>query len=256
MVDLTRPEQIRILNETREGTVVTADLTGCAPEAKFTLEAALGIAATPSYLHAPRNLVVEGESECAIVAELSNLFLRSGLEGLPDDVAVTPAADAAQAAYLATLMVGRGLEVVVALLESDETAANSSSLVHRWLKQYNSTVAAEVLTLPAFGVAEIFPEDFYIEIVKRIYKKQLATANVKRFDAPGEGPLAQRVEKALAEAGIRFQPRLVANQIRASLVRMKTVDELPRETRVKAEQALKSAAALFGKEKHFWSQSA
>jgi hypothetical protein len=37
---------------------------------------------------------------------------------------------------------------------------------------------------------------------------------------------------------------------------MRTVDELPAETKVKAERALKSAATLLGKEKQFWSQSA
>src|SRR5258706_2426972 len=68
MVGLEKPERIRILNETKEGTVVTSDLTGCQPEAKFTLHAALGIAASSSFLLAPRNLVVEGESACAILS--------------------------------------------------------------------------------------------------------------------------------------------------------------------------------------------
>jgi predicted ATPase len=251
MVGLENPQRIRILNETKEGTVVTADLTGCQPEAKFTLDAALGIAASSSFLLAPRNLVVEGESACALLSELSSLFIRSGLEGLPDDVAVIPAADAAQAAYIATLMVGRGLEVVVLLAGSVR-----DSLVDRWLGRYNSSVAAEALTLGAFGMEEIFPEDFYLEMVKRIYKKQLSAQNMKRLDLRGDDPVQRRVERALGDAGVIFQPRLVANQIRASLIRMKTADELPPETKVKAGKALKDAAALFGKEKQFWSQSA
>ena len=244
MLDLQKPERLRILNETKEGTVVTADLTGCQPEAKFTLEAALGIAATASYLLAPRNLVVEGESECAILSELSNLFVRSGLEGLPDDVSIMAAADAAQAAYIATLMVGRGLEVVVLLAGTDR-----DGLVDRWLASYHSSVSAEVLSLGVAGIEEIFPEEFYVDLVKRIYR-------LKRVDVRGDGPLSRRVGRALAEAGIKFQPRLVANQIRSCLIRMRTVDELPAETKVKAERALKSAATLLGKEKQFWSQSA
>jgi hypothetical protein len=244
MVDLEKPERLRILNETKEGTVVTADLTGCQPEAKFTLEAALGIAATSSYLLAPRNLVVEGEGECAILSELSNLFVRSGLEGLPDDVCITAAADAAQAAYIATLMVGRGLEVVVLLAGADH-----DGLVGRWLACYHSSVSAEVLSLGVAGIEEIFPEDFYVDLVKRIYR-------MKRLDVRSDGPLSRRVEHALAEAGVKFQPRLVANQIRSCLIRMRTADELPPETKVKAEKALKSATALLGKEKQFWSQSA
>src|SRR5213079_375584 len=147
----------------------------------FTLEAALGIAASSSYLQSPRNLVVEGESSAAILAELSNLFIRSGLEGLPDDVSIVAAADAAQAAYIATLMVGRGLEVVVL-----PSGPDSTRLVDRWLARYNPAVAAEVLRPSALDSAldidAIFTEDFYLEIVKRIYRKQLASANVKRFD--------------------------------------------------------------------------
>jgi predicted ATPase len=244
MVELEKPERIRILNETKEGTVVTADLTGCQPEAKFTLDAALGIAAASSFLLAPRNLVVEGEGECAILSELSNLFIRSGLEGLPDDVSIMGAADAAQAAYIATLMVGRGLEVVVVLAGADR-----DSLVDRWLARYRASVAAEVLSLGAFGVEEIFPEDFYLDLVKRVYK-------VKKLDVRGDGPISRRVERALARDGVKFQPRLITNQIRSALIRMRTADELPPETKVKADRALKSAAALFGKEKQFWSQSA
>jgi len=245
MVDLEKPDRIRILSETKEGTVVTSDLTGCQPEAKFTLDAALGIAASSSYLLAPRNLVVEGESECAILAELSNLFIRSGLEGLPDDVSVSAAADAAQAAYIATLMVGHGLEVVVLLTSSEDR------LVEQWLTRYKSSIAAEVGR--AFRVDELFPEEYYLDIARRLYKKPLASG--KKLNPDGD-PLARRIQRLLEEAGVKFQPRLVASQIRSSLIRMKTADQLPPETRAKADKALKTATALFGKEKQFWSQSA
>src|SRR5205807_2678848 len=123
------------------------------------------------------------ESAAAILAELSNLFIRSGQEGLPDDVSIVAAGDAAQAAYIATLMVGRGLEVVVLPAGSD-----SAGLVDRWLARYKSAVAAEVLRPSALDMDAIFTEDFYVEMVKRIYRKQLAAANVKRIDLRGEGP--------------------------------------------------------------------
>jgi len=239
MVDLAKPDRIRILSETKEGTIVSSGLTGCQPEAKFSLDAALAIAAGSSYLLAPRNLVVEGESECSILAELSNLFIRSGLEGLPDDVSITAAAGAAQAAYIATLMVGRGLEVVVLLTSDDDR------LVQEWLTRYSASVSAEVGR--AFRVDELFPEEYYLDIARRLYRKQLA--NAKKLNRAG-------IERVLEEAGVKFQPRLVANQIRSSLIRMKTADELPPETKAKADKALKTAATLLGKEKQFWSQSA
>ncbi|MEO7649088.1 MAG: AAA family ATPase, partial [Bryobacteraceae bacterium] len=147
MVDLAHPERIRVLNETKEGAIVTGDLTSCQPEAKFTLDAALAIAGSSSYLLSARNLVIEGAGDFFILSELSNLFLRSGLEGLPEDVLLTPASDAAQAGYIATLMVGRDLDVVVLLTSTGEGADGKEGLIHRWVSRYNATVAAEVLSL-------------------------------------------------------------------------------------------------------------
>ena len=219
----------------------------CQPEAKFTLDAALAIAGSGSYLLAARNLVIEGVDDYWILSELSNLFLRSGLEGLPEDVLPTPAADAAQAGYIATLMVGRNLDVVVLL------TSHGGDGVSGWVSRYNTTVAAEVLSLDS-GMEELFPEDFYLEITRRIYKKQMASANLKKLDVRGNGRLSRRIGRAMAENGIQFNSALVTTALRSILTRMKSVDELPPETRVKAEKVLKSVTQALSKEKHFWTQ--
>jgi len=118
MIDLRQPDRIRVLSETAQGTLVTDDLTQSQPEAKLVLEAALGMSGRTSYLIAQRNLVVEGVDDYWVLTEISNLLIRSGEEGLPEDVFLTPAGGASEAAYIATFMVGQKLDVVV-LLDSD-----------------------------------------------------------------------------------------------------------------------------------------
>ena len=118
MIDLQKPGDVRVLSETPNGPVVTEDLTIGQPEAKFVLQAALGMSGSASYLVAQRNLVVEGVDDFWFLAELSRLLRASDLPHMPDDVHITPAGGASEAVYIATFMVGQKLEVVV-LLDSD-----------------------------------------------------------------------------------------------------------------------------------------
>lgn len=141
MIDLRKPERIRVLSETSAGTKVTDDLMQTQPESKFTLQAALGMSGSTSYLMAQRNLVVEGVDDFWIITELSNLLIRAGLDGLPDDVYITAAGGASEAAYIATLMIGQKLDVVV-LLDSDKAGDEAKdSLVKKWLTRYQSAHA-------------------------------------------------------------------------------------------------------------------
>ncbi|MEQ1735469.1 MAG: AAA family ATPase, partial [Rhodoglobus sp.] len=76
MLDLRRPERIRVISETATGAVVTDDLTQTQPDAKLTLQAAMGMSGSQSYLVAQRNLVVEGADDYWLLSELSNLLVR------------------------------------------------------------------------------------------------------------------------------------------------------------------------------------
>jgi len=116
MIDLRKPERIRVLNEVPgDGVVVSDDLTQSQPEGKFVLQAALGMSGSTSYLVAERNLIVEGVDDFWILTELSRLLKHSGAPSLPDDLFITPAGGASEAAYVATFMIGQKLKVVVRL---------------------------------------------------------------------------------------------------------------------------------------------
>jgi predicted ATP-dependent endonuclease of OLD family len=245
MLDLRRPERIRVISETTTGAVVTDDLTETQPDAKLTLQAAMGMSGSQSYLVARRNLVVEGADDYWILSELSNLLVRAGDEGLPDDVLVTAAGGASEAAYIATFMIGQKLDVVV-VVDSDQAGENArDQLVKKWLTRYKGKATQVIrlgdavgVTSGEFSVEDLFPDDFYMARVKRAFDKVLATAASQPKLQPG-GQLCKRVERAFSDAGLAFNKGSVAKLLRADLGRMKDAGELPADTRAKA-------AKLFG----------
>ncbi|MYE87598.1 hypothetical protein F4X33_01190, partial [Candidatus Poribacteria bacterium] len=109
MIDLNQPHQVRVLKETDKGIVVTTDLIDSPPEAKFVLQAALGMDISQNFLIAKRNLVVEGVDDYVVLIELSNLLQKNGAKGLPEDVRITPGEGASKSVYMATFMIGQGL---------------------------------------------------------------------------------------------------------------------------------------------------
>jgi predicted ATP-dependent endonuclease of OLD family len=212
MIDLQKPDRIRVLSESNTGTVVTEDLTQSQPEAKLVLQAALGMSGSSNYLMSQRNLIVEGVDDYWIVTELSNILKRSDREGLPDDVFITPAGGASEAAYIATLMIGQKLDVVV-LLDSDKAGSDAhDALVKKWLVRYQ-TNPAQVLSLgeavgitnQEFSIEDLFTEEFYMEKVKQAYEKQLSGAMLKKLKlVSGKDQLCKRVERTLEAEQIKF----------------------------------------------------
>lgn len=252
MIDLHHPERIRVLSESEEGTKVSSDLTTSQPEAKFVLEAALGMSGSSSYLLSRRNLVVEGVDDYWMVNELSNLLRRSGLPSLPEDLFITPAGGASEAAYIATLMIGQRLDVTV-LLDSDTAGAVARDrLVKTWLTRYQAS-AARVLNLGTvvanseddFAIEDMFPQDFYLNFVRDTYSRELAAAGITEIHLSGKDQLCKRVARALDTAKIPFNKSSVAKRVRAAIGQMRTADELPPETRQRAITLVKVITESF-----------
>ncbi len=237
MIDLRHPERIRVVSEKPTGTVVTDDLTESQPEAKLTLQAALGISGSQSYLVAQRNLVVEGADDFWLLTELSNLLVRSNQEGLPDDVLLTASGGASEAAYVATFMIGQKLDVVV-LLDTDAAGDLArDNLVKKWLTRYKGTESqvlsigtASGATAKEFAIEDLFPDSFYLTSVHEVYGQQLAAAGTPTLQLVGAGMVCKRVERAFDKAGVKFNKGSVAKSIRRHLREMKSVAELPPET--------------------------
>lgn len=253
MIDLRHPERIRVISDKGGSTVVTEDLTKAEPDAKLVLESALEMSGSQSYLVAKRNLVVEGVDDYWIITALSNLFARAGQPSLPDDVLVTPAGGASEAVYIGTFMVGQKLNAVV-LFDSDEAGfVARDNLVKKWLTKYGAGRADAVTLADAvgqpgreFSIEDLFPERFYLDRVIAIYGKQLDAAGAKEITLPsGPTQIVKKVQSFFKEKKVEFKHGSVAKVIRSELTRMKSIDELPEETRAMGTKLLQALRVAF-----------
>ncbi len=252
VIDLRKPERIRVLSESRAGTKVSSDLTTTEPNAKFVLQAALGMSGSSSYLLSKQNLVVEGVDDFWIISELTELLERSGSKGLPDDVFITPAGGASEAAYIATFMIGQKLDVVV-LLDSDSAGDSArDNLVKRWITRYSSS-PAQILSLGQvvgeqvrpFAIEDLFSDEFYLALVTQAYKKELGAAGISKLELNGNGLLRDRVGSALEKMGITFNKGTVAKLLRKNLASMKSFGDLPEDTQERARKLVETLRSAF-----------
>jgi predicted ATP-dependent endonuclease of OLD family len=245
MIDLQKPEGIRVITESTDGAFVTEELNESQPESKFVLQAALGMSGSTSYLLSQKNLVVEGVDDFWFISELSGLLIRSDEVGLDDDIFITPSGGASEAVYISTFMIGQRLSTFT-LLDSDNAGNEArEKLLKKWLTKYNG-VKSTVETLndilkvnqQEFSIEDIFPEDYYIEKVQQAYKSQLAAAGVKKLKVTGTDMLGKKVERALYDIGIKFNKGSVAKIIRKEISQMKTAAELPTGTKDYAKKLI------------------
>ncbi|MFA4974898.1 MAG: AAA family ATPase [bacterium] len=236
LLDLRKPERIRIITDTTDGVRVEDDLGLTRPDGRLTLEAALGMSARTSYLVSRRNLVVEGVHDYWMVTEFSNLFARTGGNPLPEDLHITPAGGASEAAYIATFMIGQDLEVAVLLDSDDEGEKAAAQLVRKWLSRYRERHIDIKMVADAMGVPgkrccieELFPDEYYLEVVEEVYKKQLAAGGVGSLKLVGDKPIAKRLETAFIAQGLQFNKGSVARVLRRRIRAMTRVEGLPDE---------------------------
>ena len=255
MIDLNHPARVRVLKETENGIVVTTDFIESPPEARFVLQAALGMNASQSFLVADRNLVVEGVDDYWVLTELSNLLQRDGKEGRPKDVLITPGGSASTAVHIATIMIGQNLDVVALFDSDDEGRRAQEKLDHNWLTQYKETQTKTLLLGKAvgacgdFALEDLFPENFITDIVKKVYSRQLTAAGVDEITLRGEDILWKKIKRFMEDHGIEeINKGPIAKELRNKLSDMKDVSELPEGTEEKAIKLFEEIRNAFGED--------
>ena len=245
MLDLQKPEGIRVITESKDGAFVTEELTDSQPESKFVLQAALGMSGATSYLLSTKNLVVEGVDDFWFLTALSGLFERSNEECLNDEIFITSAGGASEAVYISTFMIGQKLQAYT-LLDSDSAGFEAKEkLIKKWLTKYNDTKSSvetlsEILDLKGkeYAIEDIFTEEYYLDKVQQAYKAQLTAANIKKIKLTGNDMLVKKVERALLKLGITFNKGSVAKLIRKDINQMKTSAELAPTTKTVAQKII------------------
>lgn len=231
MIDFTRLDNIYVAEEiTSEGTKVHQNWLSANKDARFTLQAALGLSWSQSLFVGQYNLVVEGVTDFWFLTTLSTMLQDAGQDGIEEDLVVTPAGGASKVAYVGTILHGQELNVAV-LLDSDQEGKTAyEQLVHQWIMaDKHVLMLGDVLGIShPCALEDLFSEDYYLEQVGDAYRKELGKKTLKL--SKKKISIVDRVEEALRAEGIEhFNKGRVAKRIMQDLAK-KTLSDLPTET--------------------------
>lgn len=219
MIDMSRLDNIWVAEEkVGQGTKVHADWAAAGDDARFTLQAALGLSWAQSLFVGQNNVVVEGVTDFWFLSTMSTMLSDAGESGLSDDLVVTPAGGASKVAYVATLLRGQDLKVA-ALLDSDAEGEKAQQhLVRNWLLD-----DTDVLMLgPVVGrqgvvaIEDLFDQDYYLAHTSAAYSKELGGKPVKLLEKP-PGSIVERLSTYFDGQGIAFNKGRVAKRIMKDL---------------------------------------
>ncbi len=246
MIDFTRLDNIYVCEEKgTEGSKVHKDWATADKDARFTLQAALGLSWSQSLFVGQFNLVVEGVTDYWFLTTISTLLKDAGEPGLDEQLVVTPAGGASKVAYVGTILHGQQLNVAV-LLDSDKEGDDAfKQLVHSWILK-DQLVLRVGQILGATGnraLEDLFDESYFLSQSQAAYAKELAGKKLSLAAKPGLS-VVERVEDALKATGIPdFNKGRVAKRIMEDLAKKKLSD-LPPATVENFKKAIAAANAL------------
>ncbi|MDC8771723.1 AAA family ATPase [Roseateles albus] len=226
MLDMERLDNIWVAEDKPgEGTKVHNEWAAADADARFTLQAALGLSWAQSLFIGQKNLVVEGVTDFWFLSTMSTLLKEAGEVGLADELVITPAGGASKVAYLATLLKGQELKVS-ALLDSDEEGLKANKqLVHNWLlRDGDVLMLGKILGRPGnVAIEDLFDEAHYLSQVTAAYSKELQGKALK-LPAMPVGSIVDRLTSHFEAKGMAFNKGRVAKCIMTDLATKKATD--------------------------------
>ncbi len=239
MIDFTRLDNIYVAEEKEnEGSKVHKDWVIAEKDARFTLQAALGLSWSQSLFVGQYNLIVEGVTDFWFLTTMSSLFQESGREGLDEQLIITPAGGASKVAYIGTIFRGQELNVAVLLDSDNEGKSAYEQLVYQWLIESKYVfMLGEIIGIDYPCVLEdLFSEEYYLQHVNAAYQHELGKEKTITLNTGVKRTIVDRVADALlAEGMTHFNKGRVAKKIMNDLGKKKLSD-LPQETIDKFEK--------------------
>jgi predicted ATPase len=246
MIDFTHLDNIYVCEDKgAEGTKVHKDWATADKDARFTLQAALGLSWSQSLFVGQFNLVVEGVTDYWFLTTISTLLKDAGGTGLDEHLVVTPAGGASKVAYVGTILHGQQLNVAV-LLDSDKEGDDAfKQLVHSWILK-DKLVLRVGQILGGTGnraLEDLFDENYYLAQTQSAYTKELAGKRLTLATRPALS-VVERVEEAMKLIGIPdFNKGRVAKRIMEDLARKK-ISDLPSATVENFKKVIAATNAL------------
>ena len=232
MIEFTRLDNIYVAEEMpNAGTKVHKNWATADKDARFTLQAALGLSWSQSLFVGQFNLVVEGVTDFWFLTSISTLLRDAGQTGLDEQLVLTPVGGASKAAYVGTILHGQNLKVAVLLDSDPEGKTAYEQLIHQWILDEKHVLRlGDVLgVVDQRTLEDLFDEGYYVGHVSAAYAKELGGKPLV-VPADRSRPVIQRIEEALKAHGVdKFNKGRAAKRIMDDLPRKKLAD-LPVET--------------------------
>ncbi|WP_236904600.1 ATP-dependent nuclease [Collimonas fungivorans] len=250
MIDMNRLNNIWVAEDRPgEGTKVHDEWAAADKDARFTLQAALGLSWAQSLFIGQKNVVVEGVTDYWFLSTMSTLLIDAGESGLDDDLVITPAGGASKVAYLATLLSGQELKVV-ALLDSDEEGLKAQKqLVHNWLLSDSDVLMLGTVVgiEGTCAIEDLFDQTYYLKHVSAAYTKELGGKALK-LSSPPTNSIVDRLAAHFNGLGVPFNKGRVAKRIMKDLGTKQATDLAAGTLDAfrKAIAAVNAAAARWG----------
>ena len=208
MIDMERLDNIRVCTESKDkGSTVSADLYAADEHARFPFQAALGLSISQSLFVGPYNLVVEGVTDFWLLSTMATILRSENRTSLDERVVITPSGAATKAAYVATMLRGQELNVVVLLDSDPEGKRAAEGLIKKWImKDKHVLLLGEVLGREEETTLEdLFSDEFYLDFVNKAYRVDLEgqPLTVEEMTGNGQPQLVRRIDTALRSRGMR-----------------------------------------------------
>ena len=238
MIDMERLDNIRIcIERDDQGTTVSNDYYSSDVQARFPLQAALGLSFSQSLFVGQYNLVVEGVTDLWIISAMAALLRVENMPSLDERIIITPSGGASKVTYVATMLLGQELNVVV-LLDSDTAGKLAAEeLIKNWIAKDRQVVLLDAALGLREGatIEDLFPDDFYLHYVNQAYQTDFGE-NILTIDEIGlEGGIVHRIEIAMVKRGLpsnsqgrAFNKGRVIKAMLVELPRLE-VSELPKD---------------------------
>jgi predicted ATPase len=249
MIDFTRLDNIYVAEEIKPGdTKVHQNWATADKDARFTLQAALGLSWSQSLFVGQYNLVVEGVTDFWFLSTLSEMLRQAGKTALDEQLVITPAGGASKVAYVGTILHGQQLNVCV-LLDSDQEGQSAyTQLVHQWIMEAKHVLMlGEVLgDTRQMTLEDLFDRDYYLAKADAAYTKELGGRKLKDLVRPNIA-IAPAVEEALGTVGVQtFNKGRVAKLIMSDLAG-KNLATLGADTEKKFARVIEAVNAIVAK---------
>ena len=241
MLDLARSDNIRFcIERERAGTVVSDNAFKADKPTISPLLQNIGMSTWQNIFLGPSNLVVEGVTDFWLLSAMSEIFQSEGKSPLDERIAITWSGGAARAAYIATILQGQDLGVVVLLDSDSEGRAAADKLIKEWVMPTKRVLLlGKALECDKeMTLEDLFEDEFYLKFVNEAYNTELGgnpliVSDVRRIKQP---QLIRKLDAVLQSRGLKPNSKGWAlNKGRVAKVMMRrlaefTVKDLPSTT--------------------------